>query len=69
MGSVIKCCHYCVAPKRHPGCHGTCPEYLEEKAEHTRRKAIEDKKKFVGISVQTQKSDGVRRALRNRKGR
>lgn len=28
----IKCCKDCVAPKRHPGCHGVCPEYLYEKA-------------------------------------
>lgn len=28
----IKCCKDCVAPKRHPSCHGVCPEYLYEKA-------------------------------------
>lgn len=22
-------CRYCVAPKRRPGCHSTCPEYAE----------------------------------------
>lgn len=27
----IKCCKDCVAPKRHPGCHGVCPEYIHEK--------------------------------------
>ena len=31
---AIRCCHGCVAPKRHPGCHGTCPEYMSEKAKH-----------------------------------
>lgn len=36
---MIKCCRNCVAPKRHVGCHGTCKEYLEEKA------AWEDAKK------------------------
>ena len=25
------CCHTCVAPKRHLGCHGHCPEYKEAK--------------------------------------
>ena len=28
----IKCCKDCVAPKRYPGCHGICPEYIYEKA-------------------------------------
>ena len=22
-------CRYCVAPKRKPGCHATCPEYTD----------------------------------------
>lgn len=30
----IKCCKDCVPPKRHPGCHSQCPDYLREKAEH-----------------------------------
>lgn len=25
-------CHACTAPKRHPGCHGSCPEYAADKA-------------------------------------
>lgn len=27
---IIKCCRHCVPPKRYPGCHATCPEYIEE---------------------------------------
>lgn len=27
----IKCCKDCVAPKRYPGCHSVCPEYIHEK--------------------------------------
>ena len=30
--NTINCCKYCVAPKRHIGCHAECQEYLEEKA-------------------------------------
>lgn len=39
----IKCCKNCVAPKRHLGCHGNCPEYLAEKAAHdeSRKKVIQ----------------------------
>lgn len=69
MGSIIKCCWGCQPPERNPYCHSTCPEYLEQKAEYERLKAIEDKKKSAAMSVMTQKSDGVRRALKNRKGK
>jgi hypothetical protein len=24
------CCRVCKAPKRHPGCHSKCPEYIEQ---------------------------------------
>lgn len=32
------CCYDCVTPKRHPGCHAECEEYLKEKAERDRRR-------------------------------
>ena len=35
---AITCCRYCVAPKRHPGCHAKCPEYNKELAIHNREK-------------------------------
>lgn len=28
----FECCHKCVAPKRHPGCHGHCQDYEDAKA-------------------------------------
>lgn len=34
----IKCCRNCVPPKRHIGCHGTCEQYLKEKAEYEKQK-------------------------------
>lgn len=39
MGEWIKCCRYCVPPKRHAGCHGSCEDYAIEKAEHEEKKA------------------------------
>ena len=33
MRLSIHCCKYCVAPKRHQGCHATCKEYNEEKVQ------------------------------------
>lgn len=34
----ITCCKDCVPPKRHPGCHGSCPEYIAERAELDKQK-------------------------------
>ena len=35
---AITCCYGCVAPKRHPGCHDHCPEYIEQKAKHDKER-------------------------------
>lgn len=32
-------CKDCVAPKRYPGCHSVCKEYISWKAEHDEVKA------------------------------
>ena len=40
MAIGIHCCKDCVPPKRHSGCHATCKEYKDEKAQYE-----EDKKK------------------------
>lgn len=37
----IRCCKGCIPPKRYPGCHAVCKEYLAEKA-----KWEEDKEKI-----------------------
>ena len=37
----ISCCYGCEKPKRHVGCHSTCPEYLEQ------HKANEELKKKI----------------------
>lgn len=28
----IKCCRGCIPPRRFPGCHAKCKDYIEEKA-------------------------------------
>lgn len=33
----FECCRHCVAPKRHPGCHSTCPDYPIAKEDHNNR--------------------------------
>ena len=65
--AIIKCCMDCVAPKRYPGCHDRCPEYLKEKAEYERLKAKADKIRRVDFSLYTQRSKAVRKALRHKR--
>ena len=64
---AIKCCRYCVAPKRYPGCHGKCLEYLEEKTEYDRLKAEYDKKRAIGNEIYSRRSEHIYKAMRNRR--
>ena len=63
---MIYSCKECVAPKRYPGCHAVCPEYLAQKAEHDRLKAIYDKERDVACSITCARGDRVYKAMRNR---
>ena len=40
-------CRNCTPPKRFPGCHSQCPEYLAEKEQYEKDKAIRDKQKYI----------------------
>lgn len=60
----MECCRYCIAPKRHTACWDHCPDYIKERAEYDKRKAIEDKKSAVRNGIYMQKVDGARRAAR-----
>lgn len=67
---AIECCHYCVAPKRYPGCHDHCHEYIEQKAKHDAEKAEIDKKRAVNLGIYTQRGNKVYEARKRRwKGR
>lgn len=63
----IKCCKDCVAPKRPPGCHGVCPEYLYEKAlwEEEKKVIREEHRRFS--ELYEQRSERVRKALKHRR--
>lgn len=65
---AIYSCRYCTAPKRHPGCHSTCPEYLKEKAEYDKLKEQHDKEKAVHQAIYSQRSIHVHKALKHKKG-
>lgn len=38
MANWFEECHHCVAPKRHPGCHSHCPDYIEAKAKYDQKR-------------------------------
>ena len=61
---MFKCCHPCVPPKRHPGCHDHCPEYAAEKAENDRLKEADTKRRHVKNNIYAQRTDNVTKALR-----
>ena len=64
---AIKCCFGCVAPKRYPGCHGHCPEYIAEKEQHDKEKAVADQKRAIEFGLNGQALSGVNRANKARK--
>ena len=65
----IKCCLGCVAPKRHPGCHDHCPEYIKEKNKYNEERAAAYKKKLIEDGLNTQTFTGITKATKKRKGR
>ena len=41
VGHTITCCFEC--PDRHPGCHGTCEKYKQQRAEWDAKRAEQKK--------------------------
>lgn len=64
---AFECCKGCLKPKRHPGCHDHCPEYLAEKAKHDNQKAQQDQERGIDSGIYQQRCDAVGRALKNGK--
>ena len=60
----FKCCRYCVPPKRNPYCHGSCPEYLKEKAEHEAKKEADYAKRKIRGDLITQRNAAVNKAFK-----
>lgn len=60
-------CKNCVPPDRHPGCHGTCPKYLKEKAEYDALKEADNKRKQVQDGLTAQRNKTYYRAMKRRR--
>lgn len=64
---AIRCCHGCMAPNRHPGCHDHCPEYLKEKAEHEARAEADYKRRKTIQNLNEQRYRAVTKAVSHRR--
>jgi hypothetical protein len=62
-------CKDCTAPKRHPGCHDKCPEYLEQKAKNDAIKEAERKWKAVRGGLIAQRDELYHEAMKRNRGR
>lgn len=63
----ITCCKGCVAPKRYPGCHDRCPEYIEQKAQHNAEVEADRKRKQISFGITAQRTAAVTRAIKSRR--
>lgn len=64
---MVRVCMNCVPPKRYPGCHASCPEYLAEKEEYDRLKAIDYQKRYTRGLLVDQRLRAVNRANKMRR--
>ena len=64
---AIKCCNGCVPPKRSPTCHGSCPEYIKEKAKHDAQMAEENRKRSIKQGLNDETFRGVQRATKGKR--
>lgn len=65
---MIYCCKECVAPKRYPGCHGVCQEYLGQKAIYDKRKAELDEERRISQAIYGERGKKVYNALKGYRG-
>lgn len=64
-------CNGCVAPRRYPGCHAKCPDYIIAAAFHEAERRIEfEKREIESYSVENRlnNTDQARKRRREFKG-
>ena len=67
MAGDFKACLKCVPPKRYPGCHDHCQDYLAEKAEHEKEKVARDFQRKIKGGLIEQRSKAVYKAMSSSK--
>ena len=65
----ISCCNGCVAPKRYPGCHGSSPEYIEEKAKNDAQREEDNKRRRINydLNAHRRRYAAIARAVNNQR--
>ena len=63
----FECCRYCKAPKRYPGCHSECPEYIERKKLWEEYKEAEKLSKSVEFGASPAQMSAVRNIQRKQR--
>ena len=60
----ITCCKDCAT--RHPGCHGTCEKYIQQKAELEAAKAERRKQYEINQGLNAFRYDGITKVCKQR---
>lgn len=73
MADWFEECHHCVAPKRHPGCHDHCPDYIRAKAKYDQKRIDAREQSWVSSyvkkSIVDARDSNVKRLKGNRRFR
>ena len=64
---MIRCCYGCVPPKRYPGCHAVCEEYIGENEKHLEEKERRQKEQARMGELYDQRTKAVRKAMRRKR--
>lgn len=64
---MIRCCNGCKEPKRHIGCHATCPEYIAEKEKHEADREDRAKEREAFYGAYSTSLTGKNRAMKDRR--
>ncbi len=63
---MITCCHHCL--RRRAGCHGDCPEYRAERAQHLAQQAAARLKQQEQAQADGVLIDQARKTKRRKRG-
>lgn len=64
---AIKCCRDCVPPKRHAGCHATCPEYILENKKHAEERESQYRKRVAIQGACSMRDEAVTKIMNKRR--
>lgn len=64
---AIRSCRGCVPPKRHPGCHDHCPDYLNEKAEYDAKRDADYKRRQLAMNLNEQRYKAITKAVKEKR--